>query len=231
MTSPRPILIVEDDAVQCQMLADLATDDGFAASIALTLSEADALLKAPDTRFDAILLDRQMPDGDGHCFCAHLRQQGHKMPIIFVTGSGDEADIVHGLGVGANDYVRKPYRFEELSARLRAQLRLFDQCDDAVFTVGPYTFRPGAKLLFDALTKRRLRLTNMEIALLKILYQHQPKPVPRAVLFNSLWGDQVAARRHALEAQVYRLRQKLEDNPATPRLLLTTSGGYRLVVD
>src|ERR1700709_177079 len=105
-----------------------------------TLSEADALLGAVDARFDAIIIDPDVAEGNGHSYLAKLRQQGHKMPIIVVTNSGDEGDVVSVLNAGAVDYLTKPLRLNELLARLRAQLRVFDASEYATFVIGQYTF-------------------------------------------------------------------------------------------
>jgi DNA-binding response OmpR family regulator len=229
MPTARPILIVEDDPSQRALLTEvLSAEQEFAVSAAATLSEADALFGASDARFDAVILDLGMPDGDGHAYCAKLRAQGHKMPIIFVTGCSHEADVVRGLDSGANDYVAKPFRLSELLARLRAQLRFFDNTEDAVLTVGPYAFRPAAKLLLDPANKRRLRLTEKETAVLKFLHRAGTQPVPRAVLLDKVWGYNSGVTTHTLETHIYRLRQKIEPNPADHRLLVNEAGGYRL---
>jgi DNA-binding response OmpR family regulator len=230
MTDARPILLVEDDPQQRELLAEyLATDNEFAISMAATLREADELLDAPNARFDTIVLDLGMPDGDGRDYCAKLRRRGHTMPIIIVTGSNHEADIVGGLDAGANDYITKPVRMSELLARLRAQLRSFDNCDDAVFTVGQYAFRPSAKILHDREKNRRLHLTEKETAILKFLYRAGARSVARPTLLEQVWGYNARVTTHTLETHIYRLRQKLEHDPADCRLLVTEDGGYRLV--
>ena len=157
--------------------------------MAATLSEADTLLDAADARFVAIIIDPEMPDGNGHAYIAKLRQQGHKMPIIVVTASGDEADVVRILNAGAVDYLMKPLRFNELLARLRAQLRVFDNSEHATFMIGQYSFRPAAKLLIDR-AGRRLRLTNKEVQILKFLYRAGAKPVTRSMLLDEVSGVQ-----------------------------------------
>jgi DNA-binding response OmpR family regulator len=229
MASARPVLIVDDDPDLCQTLAEqLAVDGDFAAATAATLAEATALLAAPDSRFDAIILDLGMPDGDGREFCAELRQAGHKMPILMLTGSDTEGDVVRGLDAGANDYIAKPFRMAELLARLRAQLRNFEASEDAVFSIGPYTFRPAAKLLSDPARNRRIRLTEKEAAILKYLYRAGRTAVARTELLGEVWGYNAAVTTHTLETHIYRLRQKIEPDPTNARLLLTESGGYRL---
>ncbi|ATJ91581.1 response regulator transcription factor [Acetobacter tropicalis] len=229
MTGARPILVVDDDRILRQTLVEqLQLEGEFTVQEAASLAEAREKLKAPDARCDAILLDVTLPDGDGRDFCAELRKEGLRMPIIMLTGSDDEADIVRGLDAGANDYVAKPFRIAELLARLRAQLRLFENSEDAVFTIGPYTFRPSGKLLQDPQKNRRIRLTEKETAILKFLYRAGTRPVPRQVLLNEVWGYNAAVTTHTLETHIYRLRQKIEPDPANASLLITEGGGYRL---
>lgn len=229
MASPRPILIVDDDEALRDTLAEqLAHEGEFAPSSAGTAGEALAQLSADDARFDAIVLDIGLPDGDGRDLCARLRRQGLRMPILMLTGHGEEQDVVRGLDSGANDYIAKPFKVSELMARLRAQLRVFDNSEDAVFTVGPYTFRPSAKLLLEAARNRKIRLTEKEAAILKYLYRAGGRPVPRQILLNEVWGYNSAVTTHTLETHIYRLRQKIEPDPTQARLLLTEGGGYRL---
>ena len=229
MASERPILIVDDDPDLRQMLAEqLALEGEFAAVGAGTLAEAERHLAAPDARFDAVLLDVGMPDGDGRDFCIRLRRQGYKMPVLMLTGSDAERDVVRGLESGANDYIAKPFRLAELLARLRAQLRTFENSEDAAFSIGPYTFRPSAKLLVDPARNRRIRLTEKEAAILKFLYRAGSRPVARQVLLGEVWGYNAAVTTHTLETHIYRLRQKIEPDPGHSRLLLTEGGGYRL---
>ena len=229
MSTKRPILIVEDDEALCQTLAEhLADDGGFTVVTAATLEAADAALNTKDSRFDAVILDIGLPDGDGRDYCARLRHGGHMMPVIMLTGADGEADVVRGLDSGANDYIAKPFRSQELLARLRAQLRLFENSEEAVFSVGPYTFRPSRKLLQDAAKNRRIRLTDKEAAILKFLYRSEARPVDRQILLHEVWGYNPAVTTHTLETHIYRLRQKIETNPANPSLLVTEHGGYRL---
>lgn len=227
--SSHPILVVDDDtALRTALVEQLVLDGEFAPTQAENLGEARLLLAAPDARFDAILLDVALPDGDGRDFCKTLRAQGVKAPIIMLTGSAEESDIVRGLDSGANDYLAKPFRLSELLARLRAQLRSFENSEDAVFTIGPYVFRPAAKQLLEPVKNKRIRLTDKEAAILKFLYRAAGKPVARQVLLNEVWGYNAAVTTHTLETHVYRLRQKIEPDPAIARLLLTEGGGYRL---
>jgi len=229
MPGPRPILIVDDDpALRDTLLEQLAVEGEFAPAAAATMAEAEGQLSAEDARFDAIILDIGLPDGDGRDLCAKLRKQGLRMPIIMLTGADAEQDVVRGLDAGANDYIAKPFRLNELLARVRAQLRVFDNSEDAVFTIGPYTFRPSAKLLLEPSRNRKIRLTEKEAAILKYLYRAGGRPVARQVLLNEVWGYNSAVTTHTLETHIYRLRQKIEPDPSNARLLLTEGGGYRL---
>ena len=229
MSGERPILIVDDDSGLRAMLAEqLGVDGEFVAVEAGSAAEAEACVAARGARFDAMILDVGLPDGDGRDLCAKLRRNGLKLPIIILTGSDDEMDVVRGLEAGANDYVAKPFRLAELFARLRAQLRMFENSEDAVFSIGPYTFRPSAKLLQEPQRNRRIRLTEKEAAILKFLYRAGTKPVARQVLLNEVWGYNAAVTTHTLETHIYRLRQKIEPDPTNARLLVTEGGGYRL---
>jgi DNA-binding response OmpR family regulator len=229
MSGDRAILIVDDDrALRSLLVEQFAVDGEFTAVEAGSVGEAEACLGNADNRFEAIILDVGLPDGDGRDYCARLRRQGVKLPIVMLTGSDDESDVVRGLDAGANDYIAKPFRLAELLARLRAQVRIFENSEDAVFTIGPYTFRPSAKLLQEPARNRRIRLTEKEAAILKFLYRAGTQPVARQVLLNEVWGYNAAVTTHTLETHIYRLRQKIEPDPSNARLLVTEGGGYRL---
>ena len=229
MLNPRPILIVEDDAALRASLAEqLALDGEFSAIEAETAEDAQAKLADADVRYDAILLDVGLPDGDGRDLCASLRKAGRRMPVIMLTGADAESDVVRGLDAGANDYISKPFRAQELLARVRAQLRVFDNSEDAVFTVGPYLFRPSAKQLLEPARNRKIRLTEKETAILKFLYRAGGRAVPRNTLLVEVWGYNSSVTTHTLETHIYRLRQKIEPDPQNLKLLMTETGGYRL---
>jgi DNA-binding response OmpR family regulator len=228
MPNRRPVLIVEDDETLRNMLTEyLEETSEFVVSTAADIEAADKVLANEDAHFDAIILDIGLPDGDGRDYCARLRRAGHSMPIMMLTGAIEETDVVRGLDSGACDYIAKPFRASELLARLRAQLRNFDRSEQVVFPVGPYTFRPAKKLLHDTAKNRRIRLTDKETAVLKYLYRSDTA-VNRQILMHEVWGYNSAVTTHTLETHIYRLRQKIESDPAHPALLVTEGGGYRL---
>jgi DNA-binding response OmpR family regulator len=144
-----------------------------------------------------------------------------------LTAKDGDADMIEGLESGANDYIAKPFRFAVLMARIHAHLRSHEQSEDAVYRIGPYTFRPSGKVLLDALGKK-IRLTEKETNILKFLYR-SGETVARETLLHEVWGYNPAVTTHTLETHIYRLRQKIEENPGQAQILVTESGGYRLV--
>jgi DNA-binding response OmpR family regulator len=158
-----------------------------------------------------------------------MRRGGVKSPIIMLTAADSDADTILGLDAGANDYITKPFRLNVLLARLRAQLRQHEQSEDAVFSVGPYTFMPSSKILLDDETNKKIRLTEKETAILKYLYRSGDKVVGRDTLLGEVWGYNAGVTTHTLETHVYRLRQKIERDPSHAEILVTEPGGYKLI--
>ena len=223
----RRILVVEDDEPLRESLVEqLRLHEEFETAVAAT--GADTLETARTRRFDLILLDIGLPDMDGREVCRLLRRDGIKTPIVMLTGANTEADTILGLDSGANDYIAKPFRLGVLLARIRAQLRQHELTEDAVFTIGPYRFQPGLKMLVDEETGKKIRLTEKEATILKYLYRAGDKVVARAVLLDDVWGYNAAVATHTLETHIYRLRQKIERDPSNARFLITEAGGYRL---
>ena len=227
MSTGKQVLIVDDETPLLEMLSEqLQLHEEFVPSIATSGAEALELTKK--NYFDVIILDVGLPDMDGREVCRLMRRGGIKSPIIMLTGADTDADTILGLDAGANDYIIKPFRLGVLLARLRAHIRQHERSDDAVFTIGPYSFQPGAKLLLETETNKKVRLTDKEAAILKYLYRVGDKVVGRDVLLDEVWGYNAGVTTHTLETHVYRLRQKIEENPSIARILLTEPGGYRL---
>ena len=223
----RRIFLVDDDADLRKTLMDqLMHYREFELIEAGTA--ADALSKVRDVHVDLMILDVGLPDMDGREAVKILRRDGFKSPILLLTGHDSDSDEILGLESGANDYVTKPFRFSVLLARIRAQLRQHDQSEDVVFTIGPYSFQPAAKLLESA-DGGKVRLTDKETSILKYLYRQGPKTITRDVLLKEVWGYNNRVTTHTLETHIYRLRQKIERDPSNARLLVTEEGGYRLV--
>jgi len=227
MANLKKILLVDDEEDLREALAEqlVATED-------FDVFEAgtghDAVEKVKSAIYDLVILDVGLPDTDGRELCKRLRKQGVKCPIIMLTGHDTDADTILGLDAGANDYITKPFKFPVLLARIRAQLRQHEQSEDAVFQLGPYTFKPSMKMLIDP-KDRKIRLTEKETNILKFLYRAPDGVVPRDVLLHEVWGYNAGVTTHTLETHIYRLRQKIEPDPSNARLLVTEAGGYRLV--
>jgi DNA-binding response OmpR family regulator len=228
MAVGRKILIVDDDGDLRHALAEqLSLHEEFLTAEADT--GGNALECVGQQYFDAILLDVGLPDMDGRELCRLMRRSGVRAPILMLTGADSDADAILGLDSGANDYITKPFKLSVLLARLRAQLRQHEQSEDAVFTIGPYSFRPSAKLMIDGSGRKKVRLTEKETAILKYLYRAGERVIGRDVLLGEVWGYNAGVTTHTLETHIYRLRQKIEREPSRAEILITEPGGYRLV--
>ncbi|ADO43894.1 response regulator transcription factor [Ketogulonicigenium vulgare] len=228
MAQLKKILLVDDDDDLREALSEqLVMTEDF--DVFEANSGHTALEKIKDAHYDLIILDVGLPDTDGRELCRVMRKQNVKCPIIMLTGHDSDSDTILGLDSGANDYVTKPFKFPVLLARLRAQLRTHEQSEDAVFALGPYTFRPAHKMLVTA-DDKKIRLTEKETNILKFLYRAPEGVVQRDVLLHEVWGYNAGVTTHTLETHIYRLRQKIEADPSSAQLLVTESGGYRLAV-
>ncbi|MEM7749464.1 MAG: response regulator transcription factor [Pseudomonadota bacterium] len=227
MSTARKLLIVDDDEDLREPLREqLALHDEF--DVTTADNAALAIDQTKVDRFDLMILDVGLPDMDGREACKVLRKNGFKAPIIMLTGNDSDADMILGLDAGANDYVTKPFKFAVLLARIRAQLRQHEQSEDAVFSLGHYTFKPASKLLVDE-AGSKVRLTEKETSILKYLYRAGEKVVTRDVLLHEVWGYNAGVTTHTLETHIYRLRQKIERDPSNAEILVTETGGYKLV--
>jgi DNA-binding response OmpR family regulator len=221
------ILIVEDDGeLREALVAQLALHEEFE-SIGVETG-AGSLQAAKAGEIGLVIMDVGLPDVDGREVVRILRKNGFKAPIIMLTGYDTDSATILGLESGANDYVVKPFRFAVLLARIRAQLRQHERSDDAVLDIGSNTFRPGTKLLLNS-KGAKIRLTEKETAILRHLYRARPRPVSREMLLQEVWGYNSSVTTHTLETHIYRLRQKIEEDAGSPSILITESGGYKLV--
>jgi DNA-binding response OmpR family regulator len=227
MARQRTILIADDDGELTSTLAEqLGLGDEFAVTQAT--DAAKAIQTTLEQRPDLLVIDVGLPDMDGREAVRLLREKGFRNPIIILTGQTADDDVVTSLEAGANDYVTKPFKFAVLLARIRAHLRQLDASEDAVLRIGQYTFKPTSKQLISE-SGGKLRLTEKETAILKFLYRANSQVVARDILLKEVWGYSAQVTTHTLETHIYRLRQKIERDPANATLLLTDGGGYRLV--
>jgi DNA-binding response OmpR family regulator len=226
MTARHILLIDDDDDLREALQEQLSLYDEF--EITTVASATKGIQAARSGHVDLLIVDVGLPDMDGREAVKIIRKNGIKAPIIMLTGHDTDSDTILGLEAGANDYVTKPFRFAVLLARIRAQLRTHEQSEDAVFTIGQYTFKPAQKILFEE-DGGKVRLTEKETAIMKYLYRAEQKIVGRDELLEQVWGYNSGVTTHTLETHIYRLRQKIERNPSNARMLVTESGGYKLV--
>jgi len=232
MTEGKRILLIDDDDAFRDILCEqLLAMEGFLCAQATNGDEGLGLVQ--NSYFDLVLLSAEMPGMGGREVCRRLRTGGLMAPIIMLTASDDDSDIIRGLNAGATDYVTKPFKIGVLLARIRAHIRQFEQSDDAVLCIGPFNFNPGSKTLVSdgsvPSNGNAIRLTDKEAQILKFLYLHGDRVVKRDELLGEVWGYNANVTTHTLETHVYRLRQKMEHDPSNAEILVTEPGGYRLV--
>ena len=226
MTARTILLVDDDDDLRETLTEQLSLYDEF--TVLQETTAAKGVERARSTPIDLLIMDVGLPDMDGREAVKLLRKGGLKAPIIMLTGHDTDSDTILGLEAGANDYVTKPFRFAVLLARIRAQLRQHEASEDAVFTIGPYSFRPSSKVLLNS-KGQKIRLTEKETAILRFLYRAGQTPMSRETLLQDVWGYNSGVTTHTLETHIYRLRQKIEKDAANPQILVTEVGGYKLV--
>jgi two-component system, OmpR family, response regulator RegX3 len=219
------ILIVEDEESYQDALNVGLSVEGFVVVGATNIAEARAVLA--NSKPDLVLLDVMLPDGSGIDYCRELHDTTH-IPVIMVSARTSEVDIVLGLEIGAADYVTKPYRLRELVARIRAVLRRpTTPSDDEVITFGDlridFTRRTVTR------KSQEVELSRKEFDLLALFATHLGQVVTREVCLDTLWWGLELSDTRTLDTHVKRLRQKIENDPASPRHLITIRGvGFRL---
>jgi DNA-binding response OmpR family regulator len=219
------ILIVEDDRA-----LQLGLQDNFSLRGAQVLSATDGLAGLQTARKhkpDLILLDIMMPKMDGFEVCHQLRLEGHEMPIIMLTAKGEEEDIVRGLNCGADDYVIKPFRIKELVARVNAFLRrLSGRAESETVRFGDCELNFSSHILTRA--GAEVPLMPKEYGLLAYFLRHPGRALTRDTILEEVWGSDIIVTDRSVDRCITTLRQKIEDKPATPRLLKTIRNvGYR----
>ncbi|OCP19377.1 MULTISPECIES: response regulator transcription factor [unclassified Ensifer] len=223
----RSILIIGNGNELCSELVDHLSCYGDEFGV-LREGTGRAGIRAVRTNaIDLLVMDAGLSDMDGREAVKILRRSGYKAPIIIVSAQDTDADTILAFEAGADDYVPEPFHFPVLLARIRAQLRQYEQREDATFSMGPFTFKPGKKLLLDE-SGRKIRLTATETAIIRSLYSADRGVVRREVLLQAVWGHDPPVTSHTLETHIYRLRQKIARDPSDAAFLVTEDGGYRL---
>jgi two-component system response regulator RegX3 len=220
------VLVVEDEESYSDALAYMLRKEGFEVAIAAT--GPDALAEFDRAGADIVLLDLMLPGIPGTEVCRQIRQTSN-VPIIMVSAKDDEVDKVVGLELGADDYVTKPYSPRELVARLRAVLRRGVEPDLAPMTLEVGNVRMDVERHIVTVGGVEVRLPLKEFELLEMFLRNPGRVLTRGQLIDRVWGSDYVGDTKTLDVHVKRLRAKLEDNPAEPKLLTTVRGlGYKL---
>jgi DNA-binding response OmpR family regulator len=226
----KKILIVEDEEP-----IRIALEDDFRLEnyeVIVATDGIEGLAKAADPDIDLIILDIMLPGMNGFDICKKLRNRGVRTPIIMLTARGQEIDRVVGLEIGADDYVTKPFSPRELQARVKAVLRRMeagpDNRTENLFRSG------GLEVDFREYTCRKngkeVSLTAHEFELLKYLILNRGKVIKRDELLDEVWGKDVFVTPHTIDTHMANLRKKLEDNPSSPRMIISIRGvGYKFI--
>lgn len=220
------LFVVDDDDLLRATLKDQLNAEGY--SQVTTIAGVTELFKIlPECDPDIMLLDVQMPDGNGVDVCRHLRRNGFTKPILMLTGKDAEEDIILGLEAGANDYISKPMRIGELLARIKSHLQQHRASDSVRFQLGPLSFIPATKMLQHEKNGQKQLLTEKEAVILKFFIRAAPETVSKDALLKDVWGFRSGVSTHTVETHIYRLRQKIA-RITSDQIIRTTGKGYCL---
>lgn len=232
--SSKRVLIVEDDAPIADLLRLHLGDEGLEVHHAATGDEGMRLLEQ-EGPWDALVLDVMLPGVDGLQICRRARALTRYVPIIIISARGSETQRIVGLELGADDYLGKPFSIPELVARVRALLRRAEamaqsaRMDAGALEVGGLQVDPLARTAL--LEARELELTPREFDLLLFFARHRDQVFSRMELLDQVWGYSHEGYEHTVNTHINRLRNKIEQDPATPQRIITVWGrGYKLVV-
>ncbi|MCC0706864.1 MULTISPECIES: response regulator transcription factor [unclassified Clostridioides] len=218
------IFLVEDDKAIAKNLMLLLHSEGFEVTHAPTRGEAIAILSS--NKFDLALIDISLPDGNGFTVCTEIKEM-QDVPVIFLTASGDEASVVTGLNIGADDYITKPFRPRELIARIGTALRKNGRSEAAFEICGLHVDMASGVVKKNS---NEVFLSALEYRLLLVFINNPKSIITRSRLLDELWdaaGEFV--NDNTLTVYIKRLREKIESDPASPQIILTVRGtGYRL---
>ncbi|MEE4311921.1 MAG: response regulator transcription factor [candidate division KSB1 bacterium] len=221
------ILIVEDEEMMRQGLADNLKYEGY--EVEQADNGEDGLKKILQNSWQLIILDIMLPKMSGFDVCVKAREAGSSTPVIMLTAKGEEVDKIVGLELGADDYITKPFSLRELLARIKAILRRSSDVGQDKIKIGKAVI--NFKSYEATVDEQHLAMTHKEVEILKFLWQHRNEIVSRDQLLDSVWGYDEMITSRTVDNFIVRLRQKIEEDPSSPRIILTVHGaGYKLVV-
>jgi len=176
---------------------------------------------------DLVIINSQSSALKGYNLTKSLRLAGYKKPIIMLINQNSNLDIPDNQNHKADEYIIKPFRYMELLKSIETHLNRFKKSENTQYSIGNYTFKPNSKIL-ESNKNKSIRLTEKENNILKFLYKNLGNTVNRETLLHEVWGYNSKVTTHTLETHIYRLRQKIEDNPSNACFLITEPGGYKL---
>jgi DNA-binding response OmpR family regulator len=218
------ILLIEDDRKAGRLLARGLQEEGFVVDVAASAEDGDERIYA--TEYDLLILDWLLPGKDGIALCRELRQRNKQIPIFMLTARDGLADRVAGLNTGADDYLTKPFAFDELLARIRALLRRSDLARPLILTVGELALDPQKQTA--ARGAATLKLTRKEFAILELLMRKAGEVVSRARLAERVWEIDAIGSDNLIDVHISNLRRKI-DTPGAPSIIQTVRGRGFLV--
>ena len=219
------VLVVEDEVKMAGLLRRGLGREGYVVEVATTGDEA--LWAAAELSFDAIVLDAMIPAPDGFEVCRRLRKDGRWLPVLMLTGRDAVADRVAGLDAGADDYLVKPFAFDELAARLRALLRRDSGARPPVLEIGNLRLDPARKLVTRG--GQRIDLTAKEFALLELFMRHPGEVLSRTRILDHVWDFAFAGTSNVVDVYVRYVRDKVDRPFGTTSIETVRGHGYRLV--
>ena len=227
MVKRKTILFVSEALLLKELLLDQLQKQGeYLLEESLSVTEAISLIVKE--HFDCILIDSSLADVSLSNLCKNIRQEGVRSPIILVAEELGEGVAIAALDAGANDYVLKPFKINVLVAKIRSNIRQFEQSEFAILRFGRFSFKPGDKILLNNSSKEEVRLTDKETAIIKLLYLSGGEVVTRATLLEEVWGYNTTLTTHTLETHIYRIRQKVGNASSGQDFIATESEGYRM---
>ena len=227
MVKRKTILFVSEALLLKELLLDQLQKQGeYLLEESLSVTEAISLIVKE--HFDCILIDSSLADVSLSNLCKNIRQEGVRSPIILVAEELGEDVAIVALDAGANDYVLKPFKINVLVAKIRSNIRQFEQSEFAILRFGRFSFKPGDKILLNNSSKEEVRLTDKETAIIKLLYLSGGEVVTRATLLEEVWGYNTTLTTHTLETHIYRIRQKVGNASSGQDFIATESEGYSM---
>lgn len=224
------IMIVDDEADILALLEKALNIEGFDNIVKID-NGIDAIKTFEEFQPDAVILDVMLPGMDGYEVCKQIRQFSH-CPILFLSSKNDELDKILGLAIGGDDYVTKPFSPKEVAYRMKAQLRRTEyqqnQEQKNILQIGALRIDPdGCKV---SKNENKVELTAREFEILLCLAENKDRVISRERLYETVWGEDSIGCDNTIMVHIRHLREKLEDNPASPEYITTIKGlGYKLV--